>query len=123
MAKVLVVEDSKELSEALSTILQLKGKEVITAYDGESAVAMALAQHPDLTLIDLRLPDISGYDVIRKIREDSWGRSAAFLILTASDEITKIPHDLGIGEDDYLTKTKWSLEMVSEKVSEKLQQA
>ena len=116
VAKVLIVEDSKELCEALTTAFELKGLEVLAAYDGIKAVSMALAEKPDLTIVDLRLPDISGYDVIRKIRADEWGKTASIIILTSSDEVDKIPPDVGISDEDYLTKTKWSIASITDKV-------
>lgn len=117
---ILIVDDAEDLRESMSEILELRGYRAITADRGETGVATALAEHPDLILLDLRLPDFDGYEVIRQIRADEWGKTAKILILTASGESDDIPPDIEMNSRDFLMKTEWGLDNISEKIQEKL---
>jgi two-component system alkaline phosphatase synthesis response regulator PhoP len=120
--KILIIDDAKDLREAMTDILELKGYNVVTADRGESGVATALSEHPDLILLDLRMPDIDGFEVIRKVRENDWGKTAKILILTASGESDEIPKDIEMSIDDFLLKTEWGLDNIAIKIREKLEE-
>ena len=99
--KVLVVEDDQTLLEALKYNLTKEGYDVVTATDGAQALEIARSQKPDLIVLDLMLPKISGYEVCRILRKDM---SVPILMLTAkAGEVDKIV-GLEIGADDYMTK-------------------
>lgn len=99
--KVLVVEDDQTLLEALKYNLTKDGYDVVTATDGAQALEIARSQKPDLIVLDLMLPKISGYEVCRILRKDM---SVPILMLTAkAGEVDKIV-GLEIGADDYMTK-------------------
>ena len=99
--RALVVDDEQPLVRIVSTYLQREGFEVVVAYDGERAVEMAHAEHPDLIVLDLMLPGIDGIEACRRIRAFS---DAYIVMLTAkAEEIDKIV-GLSTGADDYLTK-------------------
>jgi two-component system response regulator RegX3 len=98
---ILVVEDEPTLRETLAEALEGEGFEVRTAADGPSAVASFRDAAPDLVLLDLMLPGMSGMDVCRAIRAES---SVPIVMLTARDaEIDKVV-GLEVGADDYVTK-------------------
>lgn len=118
--KILVVDDSKELSGIMSDMLEFKGYETLVANNGKDAIVTALKEHPDLILLDLRMPDLDGYQVVRKLRKDVWGKTVKILILTAAGEVSDIPPDLGIEPSDYLLKALWGIENVGTKVKQKL---
>ena len=82
MQKILVIEDEPTLREALKTTFVNNSYEVSTAVDGEAGLKLALEQHPDLILLDLRLPKIDGLDVMHQLRDDNWGKDALIIILT-----------------------------------------
>jgi signal transduction histidine kinase/CheY-like chemotaxis protein len=86
--RVLVVEDNPDSAEMLSELLQLTGARVHTALDGETALVMAAELMPQVVLLDIGLPGISGYDVAREIRLTEWGGAALLIALTGwgSDE-------------------------------------
>jgi two-component system copper resistance phosphate regulon response regulator CusR len=84
---ILVVEDNHQLGESLFDMLELANFNPHIALTGRDGIKHALEHHPDLIILDIRLPDISGYDVYHRIREDSWGKDAKVLILTASESI------------------------------------
>ncbi|RDI73668.1 Response regulators consisting of a CheY-like receiver domain and a winged-helix DNA-binding domain [Gaiella occulta] len=99
--RALVVDDERPLVQILSTYLEREGFEVLAAFDGEQAVALARAERPDLIVLDLMLPGIDGIEACRHIR----GFSDAYIVmLTAkAEEVDKII-GLSTGADDYLTK-------------------
>lgn len=80
--KVLVVDDNRDAANSLSMLVELHGHQVRTAYDGEEALALAGAFHPDLVLLDLGMPVMDGYQVCRQIRERPWGLRVVVVAIT-----------------------------------------
>ncbi|HYM83645.1 MAG TPA: response regulator transcription factor [Candidatus Dormibacteraeota bacterium] len=98
---VLVVEDEPTLRETLADALESEGFEVVTAADGRQALAVFRAERPDLVLLDLMLPELSGIEVCRIIRAES---GVPIVMLTAKgSELDKVV-GLEVGADDYVTK-------------------
>ena len=100
--KILVVEDEKPISDILKFNLVKSGYEVLCAYDGEEGLNLALSESVDLMLLDVMLPKMEGFDVLKKVREKK--QNMPILMLTArEEEVDKI---LGLewGADDYITK-------------------
>jgi two-component system response regulator RegX3 len=98
---VLVVEDEPTLRETLAEALEEEGYRVLQAGDGRSGLALFRADHPDLVLLDLMLPELSGLEVTRQVRAES---SVPIVMLTARDaEVDKVV-GLELGADDYVTK-------------------
>ena len=79
---VLVVEDEAPAALALGDALEKEGFEVWRAEDGEAGLRLALEKHPDIMLVDLKLPKMGGMEMIRQVREDAWGKDARVIILT-----------------------------------------
>ena len=101
MPKILVVEDEPSLVDALEYALQAEGFDVVVSSDGEEAVRMFERERPDLVLLDLMLPGLSGTEVCRRVRASS---AVPIIMLTARDtEIDKVV-GLEVGADDYVTK-------------------
>jgi two-component system response regulator ArlR len=101
--QILVVEDEKHILQFLQRGLLYKGFEVLTATSGEEALSLASTCGPDLVLLDIMLPDVSGIEVCRALRASE--RSALpILMLTAKDELTDKIMGLESGADDYITK-------------------
>src|SRR3954470_8641718 len=99
--RILVVEDETTLRETLADALEAEGFEVVLAGDGRDALTRFRADRPDLVLLDLMLPELSGIEVCRIIRSQS---SVPIVMLTAKDsELDKVV-GLELGADDYLTK-------------------
>jgi DNA-binding response OmpR family regulator len=98
---ILVVDDEKQIVEVLSAYLEREGYRVITAYDGRSALDIALRKKPDLILLDLMLPEVNGFEVCRILRTSS---PIPVIMLTARDEETDKVLCLEVGADDYITK-------------------
>ena len=108
-AKLLVVEDEPNIRELLSTSLRFAGFEVHTAGDGATALKLAESERPDLLVLDVMLPDMDGFAVTRRLRDQ--GRQMPVLFLTARDGTDDKVMGLTVGGDDYVTKP-FSLEEV-----------
>ncbi len=107
---VLIVEDSHYLAESLEDLLEIHDFSVTIAPNGRKGIELALELKPDLTLLDIRLPDITGYDVFHAIREDvDWGKDAKISILTASESIESISKNVDLPVEHVLFKPEWSL--------------
>lgn len=106
---VLVVDDEAVLAEMVSMALRYEGWTIDTAGDGASALAAARARQPDVVVLDVMLPDMSGLDVLRKLREHN--PQLPVLMLTAKDAVEDRIAGLTAGGDDYVTKP-FSLEEV-----------
>ncbi len=100
--KIVIVEDEPSLIFTLQDTLENEGYEVFIAEEGQQAVEIVKRENPDLMLLDLMLPEMSGYEVCKKVRDMSY--TFPIIILTARDqEIDKVT-GLNIGADDYMTK-------------------
>jgi two-component system OmpR family response regulator len=108
-ARLLVVEDEPNIRELLSTSLRFAGFEVHTAADGATALKLAEVERPDLLVLDVMLPDMDGFAVTRRLRDQ--GRRMPVVFLTARDATEDKVTGLTVGGDDYVTKP-FSLEEV-----------
>ena len=110
MDKILVVDDEKPISDIISYSLEKEGYEVVTAFDGEEAIAQFEKEKPDLVILDIMLPKMTGLDVTRELRKSS---AVPIIMLTAKDsEIDKVV-GLELGADDYVTKPFSNPELVA----------
>ena len=108
--KILVVDDEKKIVEIVKAYLEKEGYKVIAAYDGQTAIDIADKQNPDLIVLDLMLPELSGWDVCRILRTKS---TVPIIMLTARDDDTDKIIGLELGADDYVTKPFNPKELVS----------
>ena len=99
---VLVVDDEPVLAELVSMALRYEGWDIVTAGDGATALAVARQQPPDVVVLDVMLPDMSGLDVLRELRQQIPG--LPLLLLTAKDSVEDRIAGLTAGGDDYVTK-------------------
>lgn len=99
--KVLVVDDEEKIVEVIKSYMEKEGFSVETAYRGQEALDKYKAFRPDIVILDLMLPDISGEEICRQIRSSS---STPIIMLTAKIEEENILEGLNIGADDYVTK-------------------
>lgn len=111
MIRVLIVEDNHDLAFGLRNNLEIEGYEVELAEDGPSGLATARRTMPDLVVLDLMLPGMDGYRVLRQLRED--GLSMPVLILTARGEEADKVLGFRLGADDYVTKPFGVLELLA----------
>jgi DNA-binding response OmpR family regulator len=108
--RILVVDDETAIRDLIGTYLRDEGYQVDEAADGEAALAAVRREPPDLVVLDLRLPGIDGFEVLREIRATS---SIYVIVLTArADEVDKLV-GLELGADDYVTKPFSPRELVA----------
>jgi DNA-binding response OmpR family regulator len=108
--KILIVDDEQKIIEIVRAYLEREGFRVVTAFDGEAALKTFRQEKPDLIVLDLMLPKMSGQDVCRAIRKES---EVPIIMLTARDEMTDKIVGLELGADDYLTKPFEGRELVA----------
>jgi two-component system alkaline phosphatase synthesis response regulator PhoP len=102
--RILVVDDDKEIVRLVQAYLEQAGFQVLTAYDGETALHSLRRDRPDLVVLDLMLPGRDGWDVTRIVRGDSALAKTPIIMLTARVEDTDKIVGLELGADDYITK-------------------
>jgi two-component system, OmpR family, alkaline phosphatase synthesis response regulator PhoP len=110
-ARVLVIEDNRNLATGLRNNLEIEGYVVELAADGASGLAAARASSPDLIILDLMLPEMDGYRVLRTLRED--GIDTPVLILSARGEEADKVLGFHLGADDYVPKPFGLLELLA----------
>ncbi|MBQ2325963.1 MAG: response regulator transcription factor [Clostridia bacterium] len=101
MSTILIVEDEKRIVDLISFNLRREGYEILEAYDGGKGLELALSGKADLVLLDVMLPVMDGFEVLRNIRQTS---SIPVIMVTARDEETDKIFGLETGADDYITK-------------------
>ena len=102
MSRILVIEDDAAILRGLADSLRRESYEVLTAADGETGCRMAMEKRPDLLILDLMLPKLSGYEVCRQMRAK--GLATPILMLTARGDEGDRVLGLDLGADDYVTK-------------------
>ena len=110
MSRILIVEDEKKIARFLELELTHEGYEVQTAGDGRSGLEQAQSWQPDLLILDLMLPELSGIEVCRRLRHDS---DVPIIMLTAKDDVSDKVMGLDMGADDYMTKPFHKDELVA----------
>jgi len=102
MSLILAIEDDPAILRGLADNLRFESYEVLTATDGQSGYALIREKHPDLIILDLMLPKLSGYEICRKVRAE--GIQIPILMLTARGEEADRVLGLDLGADDYVAK-------------------
>lgn len=115
---ILVIEDSPYLAESLVDMISMRGHEAVSAPTGRDGVNKAIEIHPDLILLDIRLPDIDGYEVFRRIRDNDWGKNAKIMVLTASESIDNISKNIDLPSELILFKPEWSVKDLLGRIDE-----
>jgi DNA-binding response OmpR family regulator len=103
-SKILIVEDDLDVAEMLNAYFRVQGYEVFTVNWGEDGVRAAQTVLPDLVILDIRLPDIDGYEVARRIRTDRRTHEIPIIFLTEKRERIDRLQGFEVGADDYITK-------------------
>jgi CheY-like chemotaxis protein len=102
--KILVADDSQDGADSLSFLLKAAGHSVVTAYDGRTAIALADKERPDVLVLDIGMPEVSGYEVARAVRREAWGRAMRLIALTGWGQAEHRRRSLEVGFDDHLVK-------------------
>ena len=108
-ATILIVEDDKDLREAITTGLTAESFTVLQAKDGVEGYELALKEHPDVILLDIMMPNMNGHEALAKIRNDSWGKDAKVIFLTALSDAENVVQAVEKGSEEYIVKSNASL--------------
>src|SRR5574344_1710870 len=104
MSKILVVDDDNSINELIKINLELAGYSVVQAFDGVKGFALAKQEIPSLVILDVMMPDVDGYTVAQRIRQNETTKNIPILMLTALSELNNKVKGFDIGVDDYLVK-------------------
>jgi len=99
---ILLLEDDIQLSDTVKQFLELKGYEVYTAYDGLQAEEIAYEKHIDLMLLDVKVPNVSGFDFLKQLRAE--GKETPAIFITSLNSVEDVEKGFDLGCDDYIRK-------------------
>lgn len=117
---ILFIEDESALQKTFGDILRQEGYEMISALDGEVGLRLAKKKKPDLILLDLILPRVHGFEVLKKLKEDKETKEIPIIVLTNLDGIADVDKAIELGATTYLVKANYSLEEVVQKIKKAL---
>lgn len=120
MAKILLIEDEEALQKSLSKTLEMEGFNVINAYNGKTGLELALKEKPDLILLDLILPQMDGFEVLRELKKSPETKNISIIILTNLEQIQSVEKTIEFGPLNYLIKANYNLEEIVAKIKEVL---
>jgi len=121
MKTILFIEDESVLQKTFGEVLKQEGYEMISALDGKSGLRLAKNKRPDLILLDLILPEMHGFEVLKGLKEDKETKEIPVIVLTNLERIEDIDRALELGATTYLVKAQYSLEEVVEKIKKALE--
>lgn len=104
MAKILIAEDERDIRDLIAFTLRFAGHEVITTSNGEEALNMALQTIPDLILLDVRMPRMTGYEACRQIKMDERTNEIPVVFLSAKGQESEVQTGLAAGATEYILK-------------------
>ena len=104
MAKILIIEDDVAINELIKVNLELVGNSVIQAFDGIQGFALAKQELPNLIVLDVMMPEVDGYTVAQRVRQNEDTKNVPILMLTALSQLEDKVRGFDIGVDDYLVK-------------------
>jgi len=104
MTKILIAEDEPDIRDLIAFTLRFAGHEVVTATNGEEAVQVAQKEAPDLIILDVRMPCMTGYDACRAIKSDPALNAVPVIFLSAKGQESEIQDGMNAGAEEYLLK-------------------
>lgn len=104
MTRILVAEDERDIRELIAFTLRFAGFDVMLATNGAEAVELAEANPPDLVILDVRMPKMSGYEACRRLKENPRTSSVPVVFLSAKGQDSEIQQGLASGADEYILK-------------------
>lgn len=104
MNKILVIDDDRAINELVKINLELDGYKVFSAFDGEEGLALAKQEEPEVIVLDVMMPDLDGYTVAKRLRENAEMKNVPILMLTALGQLENKVKGFELGIDDYLVK-------------------
>jgi CheY-like chemotaxis protein len=117
MAKILIAEDERDIRDLITFTLQFAGYEVVSAANGNEAVEMARVEMPDLIMMDVRMPVMTGYEACRLLKEDGPTQHIPIVFLSAKGQEQEVQSGMDAGAVDYILKP-FSPENLTRRVEE-----
>ncbi len=112
-SKILVADDNVQNCELLQAYLDDLGCDVVVAYDGQETLEKVAAENPDLILLDIMMPKVSGFEICRKLKSDEKTQDIPIVMVTALTETGDIERAVEAGTDDFLSKPISKLELLT----------
>lgn len=112
MKKILIIEDEPEMRRNIAALLRYRDYEPVAAENGSRGLELARREKPDLILCDVTMPELDGYEVLRRLRADATLALIPFIFLTAKGEKEDLRNGMNLGADDYLTKPVGNVDLV-----------
>jgi len=112
MKKILIAEDERDIRDLVSFTLQFAGYKVVAAADGQEAVELALKERPDMILMDVRMPRLSGYEACKRIKAEPNLKDVPVVFLSAKGQDTEIRLGMDAGAQEYVVKPFAPAELV-----------
>ncbi len=114
--KILFIEDEQALQKTLGEILRKEGYEVINALNGEIGLRLVKTEKPDLILLDLILPAVDGFEILKQVKNNPQTKKIPVVVLTNLDKMEDVEKALQAGATNYLLKTDYGLNELIEKI-------
>lgn len=120
--KILIVEDEIAFRKAFEEEFKMreKGIKILSAETGEMGLKTALEEHPDVIFLDVILPIMNGIEVLKKLREDNWGKDATVILLTQVDDLGHVAEAVENGVSKYFIKSDQSIPEIIDQTSKYL---
>lgn len=118
--KLVIAEDDALLLRSLKDRFVREGFTVFAAQNGVEALKFSLENHPDIILLDIVMPIMDGMTVLKRLREDLWGKNASIILLTNLSDSEKVAEAVSAGVYDFLIKIDWKLDDLVDKVRSQL---
>ena len=115
MAKILIAEDERDIRDLITFTLRFAGHEVITAVNGEEAVNLAKEAHPDLILMDVRMPKMTGYEACKALKSEKSTENIPVVFLSAKGQEAEVQTGIEAGAVEYILKP-FSPDQLTERV-------
>lgn len=116
MTKIMLVEDDVALRDIYTSRFEAEGYEVATASDGEQALTVAVKEKPELILLDIMMPKISGFDVLDILRNTPETKDTKIIVMSALSQTADMEKGKSLGANEYLVKSQVTLSEVVERV-------
>ncbi len=120
MKRILFIEDEAALQKTFGEIIGQEGYEMISALNGEIGLNLAKTEKPDLILLDLVLPKIHGFEVLKELKENEVTKNIPIIVLTNLEGIGDVEKAIELGATTYLVKAQYKLEEVVDKIKKVL---
>ncbi len=119
--KILIIDDDKIFSKILRDGLLAGGNgkyEVVSAFDGEEGFEVAMREKPDLIMLDMMMPKVTGIEFLKKLRNEDWGKDMPVIVETQLSDMEKMNEGMELGVRGYIIKSDYSLDTILRQVED-----